>query len=208
MKRIFLVLLVLFGALGLGACTDTAEATVESLVIVTPITKDEYVIDDELDLAGLEVKAMMSDGTEKVLTSDDFVITGFASATVGLKTLTLAYGDKSVTFTVTVFDPDADKELLYIQVLERPDKQIYVISEDFDTTGLVVEAVYNNGDKEIVTDYAVSGFNSAALNETGIVTLTWETKIAFVPYKIRPVIVQGITDTTITVGNAAATSGY
>jgi len=208
MKRIFLVLLVLLGTFGLAACTAKTEATVESLIIVTHATKDEYLIGEELDLTGLEIKAVMSDGTEVVLTNTDFDLTGFNSATVGQKTLTVIYGGKYITFNVTVFDPDADKELLYLEIVSLPDQQIYLVDEDFDATGLVVRAVYNTGEKEIVEDYTLSGFNNTGLTDVGVISVIWGSAVVTFPYKVRAITVQGVTDTTITVGNAAATSGY
>ncbi|PKK96581.1 MAG: hypothetical protein CVV58_05620 [Tenericutes bacterium HGW-Tenericutes-3] len=208
MKRLFLVLLVLLSTFGLAACTATEDATVESLVIVTQITKNEYVLGDDLDLTGLEVKAVMSDGTEVVLTNANLELTGFDTTSVGQKTLTVIYGGKYVTFTVSVFDPDADKELLYLEILSLPKQQQYLIDEAFDSTGLVVQAVYNTGEKELVTDYTLSGFNNSGLTNVGVMSVIWGNQVATFGYKIRAITVQGVTETTITVGNAAATSGY
>ncbi len=208
MKRVLLVLLALFGTFALAGCTEKTEATVDSLVVVTPITKTEYVLNENLDLTGFEVKAIMSDGTEKVLTSSDFAVTGFDSTQAGQVLITVSYGGEAVTFNVTVFDPTAEKELLYIEVLDLPNQQDYSVDEAFNATGLVVQAVYNNGDKEIVTDYTISGFDSTALTNVGVATINWGGMTATFSYRVRDILVQGITETTITVGNTAATSGY
>ncbi|MBN2605222.1 MAG: ABC transporter substrate-binding protein [Bacilli bacterium] len=208
MKRILLVLLALLGTFTLASCKAEKEVTVDSLVIVTQATETEYVLGDTLDLSGLEIKAIMSNGTEVVLTNEDFDITGFDSTQVGQKTITIIYGGEYVTFQVTVFDPEAEKELLYIEILSLPDQQQYLVDEEFDPTGLVVQAVYNTGEKEIVTDYTLSGFNNAGLTDFGIISVIWGGQIATFEYKIRAITAQGVTDTTITVGNAAATSGF
>ncbi len=208
MKRVLLALLVLVSTFALVACTAKVDATVESLVVVTQATKVEYVIGEDLDLAGFEVKAVMSDGTEVILSNTDFDLTGFDSTTVGQKTLTLIYGGKYITFTVSVFDPEADKELLYLEILSLPKQQVYLIDEAFKSTGLVVQAVYNTGEKEVVTDYTLSGFNNSGLTDFGVMSIIWGNKVVTFGYKVRAITVQGVTDTTITVGNCAATSGY
>lgn len=47
-----------------------------------------------------------------------------------------------------------------IQIGSLPSKTAYIMGEELDLTGLVVEAVYNNGEVETVTGYTVSGFDS------------------------------------------------
>ena len=207
MKRIVLALLMVFSVFGLVACVEATEVTVDHLTIVTEPTKVEYNVGESLDLTGLEVKAVYSDETEKTLVEADLTVAGFDSESVGEKTVTLTYEGKSASFAVTVFDPDAELELLSINVKSLPMTQQYLVGAQFDDTGLVIEAVYNTGAKEEVTDYTLSGFDSSAVNLDGVITVTYEEKTATFSYKIRETIVQGVTDTTITVGNAAATSG-
>jgi ABC-type branched-subunit amino acid transport system substrate-binding protein len=209
MKKIILVFLMVFSLFGLIACTDAADATVSELVIVSEPTKVEYNVEEALDLTGLDVKAVYSDETEKALVESDLAISGFDSETTGEKTITLTYDGVSVSFTVTVFDPDADKELQSINVKSLPTTQQYEVGASFDDAGLVIEAVYNTGAKEEVAsaDYTLSGFDSSEVNLDGVVTVTFEEKTATFSYTVREIIVQGITSTTITVGNTAVTSG-
>lgn len=207
MKKIILVFLMVFSLFGLIACDDAAEATVSELVIVTEPTKVEYNVEESLDLAGLEVKAVFSDETEQDLVEADLTVSGFDSETTGQKTVTLTYEGVSVSFVVTVFDPDADKELQSINVKSLPTTQQYEVDAAFDDTGLVIEAVYNTGEKEEVEDYDLSGFDSSEVNLDGVVTVTFESMTATFSYRIRDIISQGVTDTTVTVGNTAVTSG-
>lgn len=207
MKKFVLVFLMVFSLFGLAACAGEAEKEIDYLDIVSNPDKVEYNVGDELDLTGLDLRIVYTDETELDLALADVEVTGFDTNTIGEQTITVTYEDVSATFTVTVFDPDADKELLSINVKSLPTTQQYVVGASFDDTGLVIEAVYNTGEKEDVTDYTLSGFDSSAVNLDGEVTVTFEDKTATFSYKIRETIVQGITDTTITVGNTAATSG-
>ena len=58
------------------------EVTLESITVTAP-TKTEYAIGDELDLVGVVVTAKYSDGTEKVLAAEDYVVSAFDSSTAG-----------------------------------------------------------------------------------------------------------------------------
>lgn len=208
MKKFLLLFLALLATFGLAACgTPDEEATVDRLQIVNQVTKKEYNLGETLDLAGLEVKAVLSNGVEKTLVVADFAVTGFDSTSVGSKVITVTYKEVNVMFSVTVFDPDAEKEIMSINVKSLPLKQQYKVGEAFEAEGLVVEAVYNTGAKELVTNYTLSGFNSTGLTSTGIISVVYESKVATFGYKVRNTIVQGITATKIIVGNTAATSG-
>ena len=68
---------------------------------VTAPEKTVYEIGDELDLTGLKVTAIYSDGTTQDVTSD-VEISGFDSETAGEKIITVSYGELDTSFTVTV----------------------------------------------------------------------------------------------------------
>ena len=63
--------------------------------------KVEYEAGEEFDPDGLEVTAYYDNGTSEVLASDAYTIEGY-EATEGEHELTVSFGDKSATFTVTV----------------------------------------------------------------------------------------------------------
>ena len=78
------------------------DAAVTALTIQTQPTKREYAIGESLDLTGLVVKATYSDESEYTIPAEKLTVTGFDSTTAGGKTVTVAYGGKQATFTVTV----------------------------------------------------------------------------------------------------------
>lgn len=63
-----------------------------------------------------------------------------------------------------------------ITVSNMPSKTTYKVGESYDGTGLVIKATYSDGTTKIITDYAVSGFSSAAAGTT-TVKITFEGKI-------------------------------
>lgn len=210
MKRILSLLLVLTSVLVLVACGQT-EKTLSSIKIETPATKLEYQIGDAIDLTGLVVKAVYSDQTEETIAHADFAVTGFDSTTVGEKTLTITYQEKTVTFKVDIFDP-ADLTLNRIEIKKTPDKQNYLVGETLVLDGLIVEAVLGNGTRNelAVSEVTTSGFSSTALKQDGVVTVAAvedATKTATFGYKIVAILTQGVTATSVLVGNVSVTSG-
>ena len=57
-----------------------------------------------------------------------------------------------------------------IEISSLPDKVTYVEGEEFDSTGLEVVAVYENGTKKAVEDYQLTGFESVKGEQTVTVT--------------------------------------
>lgn len=113
---------------------------------IEPPTKLEYIEGQELDLTGLKVIAIYSTGLESPV--DVYEISGFDS-TPGTKTITVTYSGMSKTFDVIVIP----KTLLGIEVTP-PYTLTYILGDIFDSNGLKVEAVYDNGINEDVTVFA------------------------------------------------------
>ena len=72
---------------------------------VTGPDKTVYEIGEKLDLTGLKVTAIYSDGTSQDVTSD-VEISGFDSETAGEKIVTVSYGDTKTSFTLKVEEKD------------------------------------------------------------------------------------------------------
>ncbi len=76
-------------------------ATVASVTVSAMPNKTEYIEGEAFESAGLTLTAHMSDGTEQTVTSG-FTVSGYDPGRTGQQTLTVTYGGKSATFTVTV----------------------------------------------------------------------------------------------------------
>jgi Big-like domain-containing protein/List-Bact-rpt repeat protein len=83
-----------------------AAPTLSGISVSVPPTKAQYEVRDTLDLAGLVVHAAYSDGSGVQLAAGDgttgYAVSGFDSATVGQKVVTVTYQAKTVTFNVNV----------------------------------------------------------------------------------------------------------
>lgn len=77
------------------------EGTLVRIQMTSP-EKQQYEVGEELDLSGIEVTAVYSDGTTKTVDLKDCDISDFDSASTGEKTVTIAYENKTLSFKVVV----------------------------------------------------------------------------------------------------------
>ena len=74
---------------------------VTSICVETLPDKTNYVTDETLDTTGMKLSVTYVDGTKQTI-STGFTVSGFDSATVGTKTVTVSYCGVQTTFTVNV----------------------------------------------------------------------------------------------------------
>jgi hypothetical protein len=164
--------------------------------IATLPTKTSYKIGETLDITGLVVKGIYSDGTTKIEKISINNVSGFDSKTAGTKTLKVIVGEKSITFTVIV--TEAKIELSKIEVTTLPTKTSYYVGESLEIAGMVVKGTYNNGNvkTETVTAGNVTGFNSAIAG-TKALTVTLGGKTATFNVTVNAVELTKIEVTTL-----------
>ena len=90
-----------------------ADVRLTDIRIATEPTKKEYDfgIENELDVAGLVVYAVYSDGTEELIGISSLAFEGFDSRAFGKQTITVKYGELSKTFEIEVIDKSKNKYL-------------------------------------------------------------------------------------------------
>ena len=155
-----------------AASSSQVVEEVASITVTSEPTKKSYRVGEEFDAAGLAVKAVYNTGREEALAADAYQLSGFDSASAGLKTITVTYQGKTTTFTVSVFGKDG------LAIVSEPDKIDYAVGDEFDATGLKVAVKYGDGSQdELAADqYTVSGFDSSKAGEVTVtVTADGET---------------------------------
>ncbi len=130
----------------LSFVTNAAESSVTGLKITSLPSTTVYTEDeDSLDITGLKVSAVYSDGTKKEIKGYEIYCPSFS--THGKKTVTVRYLPKNsstavtASFTVTVIKVP----LKALTVSSKPDKTVYKENEALDLTGLVLTASYTDG---------------------------------------------------------------
>ena len=147
--------------------TVTVGKSLKSISVENLPTKTEYVPDEEFDSSGLTLKLVYSDDTTDIITSG-YTLSGFDSSSSGEKEITVSYGGKTATFTVTVLEDLGD--LVSIGIDSLPAKTEYTIGESLETDGLVIAAKYSKGyTRKIKTGYSVSEFDSSTVGKKTIV---------------------------------------
>jgi uncharacterized repeat protein (TIGR02543 family) len=76
--------------------------TLRSIEITAEPAKTEYLLYEELDLDGIKVTAVLSDGTREILDTSELETEGFDPEQLGEQTITVSIAGKTAVFTVTV----------------------------------------------------------------------------------------------------------
>lgn len=137
------------------ALVFVGEIAIESISINTEPDKVVYQVGEQLDLTGLSIKAKYENGEEDIIKSG-FETTpedGKELNIKGQKEVTVKLGEKTATFNVDVQGKKDAPTLTEIKIAKAPDKTKYKVGENFDKTGMVVKAIYSDGNSKEVTDY-------------------------------------------------------
>lgn len=154
--------------------------SLDSIAITTLPVKTEYLEGkDMLDLAGGRLTLTYNNGTSEEVDLILAAVSGFDNSNVGKQALTVTYQGITTTLEVTV----RAKSLTEIRVTKQPAKQTYLEGETFEPAGMEITAYYDNGTSEAVTDYALSGYDSAPGSK--IITVTYGGKTATFEVTVR-----------------------
>lgn len=130
--------------------------------------KLEYWVGEDINITGLELTGTYSDGSKTDITSSARLIE-YNNNVIGAQEIIIACGGFEVCFTVNF------KEITLegIEVTRKPGKTEYYEGEEFDTTGMLISAVYGDGSTENVTDeIQITGYDPNKLGEQEI-TVTY-----------------------------------
>lgn len=165
---------------------DTASA----LVLKALPVKTEYIVGEKnLDLFGGAVVLMNEAGNEKRLDITECAVHGFHGDRIGRQQIILAYHGMTCSFEITVRDRILEK----IAIGSLPVKRKYFNGQDYELSGLIVDAIYDNGDKEIVTDFEVDK-KVAEVGDTRV-TVSYGGKTAFFTVSVTERVVENISIT-------------
>ncbi len=121
-----------------------------SIAITNTPSKTAYSINEAFSASGLAVTATYDDGASRDVTGKCSIdSSGFSSAKGGRYSISVRYAEGGVSlsksFTVQV------RSLSDISIKSHPTKTNYKINDTFSASGLVVEAIYDDGSSKEVT---------------------------------------------------------
>ena len=156
------------------------EVTLASIT-VTPPTKLEYTVGEELDTAGMTVTAVYSDESTKDVTAEA-VLSGYDKDAEGPQEITVTYtegdAEATATFNVTVKaateEPEPEPEATLVSITVTPPTKLeYTAGEELDTAGMTVTAVYSDeSTKDVTAEAVLSGYDKDA-EGTQEITVTY-----------------------------------
>lgn len=159
------------------------DAPVVATGLSATYTGENIVVGNKINPANISITVTYSNETQSPVDPGDVEYwyqgvqildpVNYIFESAGVYQITVKYLGLEATMNVTVIDPVAPKTLTGIEVTGTY-KTEYTVGETFSTEGIVVKAVYSNGDKEDIAlnEVTFSGYNmNQAGNQT--VTATW-----------------------------------
>ncbi len=144
--------------------TVTAKSLVSIALISTP-TKLEYISGQAFDPAGMVINATYDNGDVEPI--EEYTVSGF-DGVPGVNNVIITVGEHSVSFPVKTIS----RVIAEFKIASLPSKLQYIQYDSIDTTGLKVEATYNDGLTEEIKDYTLIA--STAQPGTQTVTIAYE----------------------------------
>ena len=145
------------------------ENSIVSMQITTPPATTIYKPGHNFETTGMVIEVTYKDGTKKEVT--DYTITNGTNLKNGQTSITITYGEKTLSQSITVTN-NAVKEL---EIITPPTKIKYVEGQNFDKTGMVVKATYEDGEELNITDYTIEGGENLTKDKTQV-TIKYEDK--------------------------------
>ena len=156
-----------------------------------PVKTTYYTQEKIFSCDGGVLRIKMNDGSEKEVPLQPEMVSEFHTDRIGPQLLTVTYEDKTVPLSITV----KERVLLGLRVVKKPRTE-YTEGEEFDPSGLVVEALYAGETTEVVgVNYLPYG---PLKQDTASVMLVYQDKAVVMPIKVsapqhHPIITQTLT---------------
>lgn len=150
--------------------------SVVSISVTKSPDKTLYIEGQTFDSSGMIVEAVYNNGERKNVT--DYTVEEIGH-TVGERALEISYQGVTTTVDITVLE----RKIESLNIKSLPAKIVYFTGDVFDASGLIVEAVYNDASREIVSDYNLTDTDT---EESGIkaATISYAGKTAVFQYRV------------------------
>ena len=140
------------------------DESLSNIEIITPPNKVNYIEGENFDKTGMVVKANYNSKTKPyvILDNSSYNILDGTNLKAGQATVQITYEDKSTSQKINVEKNDIVK----LKITASPSKVNYVEGENFDKTGMIVEATYRNGLTKTILDYKIENGNNLKKDQT------------------------------------------
>lgn len=139
------------------------------LEIIKASDKTIYVEGENFNTNGMIVNATYNDGSKNII---PFTVENGQGLSLGRDSVTISYTEGEVTKTVMLPIIVNPKALISIEITKAPNKTVYFEGENFDMTGMIITATYEDGSTSVVNGIATNGSNLIKGTETVAITYT------------------------------------
>ena len=152
---------------------ELIDESLKNIEITTPPTKTSYFEGENFDKTGMVVTAKYNSkkNPSVVLDSSSYSISNGTNLQAGQTSVIISYEDKTVNQTISV----EKNSVTDLKIITPPTKTEYKEGQNFDKTGMVIEATRKNGSKETVTNYTIEDGNNLKVDQTKV-TISYEDK--------------------------------
>lgn len=153
--------------------TTTQDITVvrkelSSIIVTKEPSKINYIEGEDFEDNGIEVTAIYNNGSTVKLNKYNYRIIDKDNLVLGQMNVTISYTENKVTKTTTQYITVEAKKLWSINITKVPTKTNYIEEQNFDATGMIVMATYNNRRVKELTNYTVVDGKNLTIGKTSV----------------------------------------
>ena len=143
-----------------------AEKELTRIEVTNSPTKTSYIEGQNFNKKGMKITAHYNNETSEEIS--EYTITDGENLSTGKTSITISYTKGEITKTTTQEITVSAKKLTGIVVTNTPAKTSYVEGQNFDDTGMVITASYNNGTSEEISGYTITNGTNLSTEQTSI----------------------------------------
>lgn len=166
---------------------EVVENTVESIVVKASPTNEEYWAGENFNVTGMTIEATYKDGTKQIVPVTNEMVKDGQALKNNQTTVTVEYEGKAVTQEITI----KINTVVELKITNKPNKEIYVVGQDFNSSGMIVIAKYAKGEEVEVTDYEIIDRTNLQKEQTSI-TIKYEGLTATYPITVQEKSITGV----------------
>ncbi|MDL2292888.1 bacterial Ig-like domain-containing protein [Acholeplasma sp. OttesenSCG-928-E16] len=142
-----------------------SEPVMLNIEVVSRPNKVTYLVNEPLDINGLVVYATYDNGMQKPVPNSELSLSGFDNSKIGFSPVIVKYNGFITRFEVQIASEKPN--VVGIEIVNVPLKTVYLPAEDFILTGLVVDALFDNGDRVEIDnkDLVIDGFDNGGVGD-------------------------------------------
>lgn len=144
--------------------SEVEDDSLANIEITTPPSKTTYIEGSNFDKTGMVVKANYNNNTSRVLDSSSYSIINGTNLKINQTSVTITFEDKSIEQPITVEKNSVTK----LTIKNAPNKTTYVEGQNFDETGMIIQATYKDNTTKVITDYTILDGSNLTEGRTAI----------------------------------------